>query len=77
MQRRVEAEANTRLDALLPQPQAVRTGLHRGRDGAAVHRCAALLRAAQQHGGFPGDKITMLPGAGALEGAGAADEPWD
>jgi hypothetical protein len=34
-----------------------------------------LLRAAQL-GGIAGDKVTVLPGAVAPEGAGDADEPW-
>ena len=35
-----------------------------------------LLRAAQ-FGGDAGDKLTVLPGAVAPEGAGDADEPWE
>jgi hypothetical protein len=35
-----------------------------------------LLRAAQ-FGGSAGDKVTVLPGAVAPEGAGDADEPWE
>jgi hypothetical protein len=34
-----------------------------------------LLRAAQPY--REGDKVTVLPGAAAPEGAGAADEPWE
>jgi hypothetical protein len=34
-----------------------------------------LVRAAQFYAN--GDKVTVLPGAVAPEGAGAADEPWD
>ena len=34
-----------------------------------------LVRAAQLC--YEGDKATVLPGAVAPEGAGAADEPWD
>ena len=34
-----------------------------------------LVRAAQFGGS--GDKVAVLPGAVAPEGAGAADEPWE
>jgi hypothetical protein len=38
-----------------------------------------LLRAAQIYNNLnlKGDKLTVLPGAAAPEGAGAADEPWE
>ena len=36
-----------------------------------------LLVRAAQFGGEAGDKMTVLPGAVAPEGAGDADEPWD
>jgi hypothetical protein len=43
--------------------------------GFAAGVTGPLVRAAQFY--WKGDKATVLPGAVAPEGAGAADEPWD
>jgi hypothetical protein len=40
-------------------------------------RAAQLVLAVQLSSSPWGDKVTVLPGAAAPEGAGAADEPWE
>ena len=56
-----QPERAARAQPLTPEPRA----------------CTAPLLRAAQLGGLAGDKVTVLPGAVAPEGAGDADEPWE